>query len=159
MLVTAGLVVLAPEAGRGRPAAPAARQAGNRTFVAVLPQIGSVYARYDCMHGRRFALGLRIPWRTQTTEVRFRAGHFSRDRTVQPGDPTRWFRYTSHRVEWLAAAAGGENGTVVGWVRVVGYSRASAYACDDVYDPPRAAIQTYPRTYPPPGFSLRKLIG
>lgn len=157
--MTASLALLALGSGPHRPAAAATPKAGNRAFVAVLPQIGTVYARYDCSHGRRFALGLRIRWKTQTAEVRFRAGSFARDREIQPADPTHWFRYTRRRIEWLAAAAGGENGTVVGWVRVIGYSRNSLGACDDVHDPPRATIETYPRRYPPPGFSLRKLIG
>jgi hypothetical protein len=92
LLVAASLVVLLFGIGHRHPAAAAAKQAENRTFVAVLPQIGTVFVRYDCMHGRRFALGIRIG-RTQTTEVLFRAGSFRRYRTLQPGDPTSWFRY------------------------------------------------------------------
>ncbi|HUJ55042.1 MAG TPA: hypothetical protein VLW49_03530 [Gaiellaceae bacterium] len=154
MLVALAVSVAFPAVGLAR-----AEHAGNRTFVAVLPQIGTVYARYDCSHARRFALGIHVFRMSQTTFVRYRAGSHARDRELQPGDPTSWFRYTTRRVAWLAAAAGGENGTVVGWVRVVGYSRNSPYACDDVSDPPRATVQIYPRDYPPPGYSLRKLIG
>lgn len=156
---TASLLLLALDLAHGHAAAASSRQAGDRTFVGVLPEIGTVFARYDCSHGRRFSLGIRIPRVTATTEVRYRAGSFARDVEVQPGAPTRWFRYTTRRVERLAAAVSEEDGTVVGSVRVVGYSRNGLGACDDVYDPPRATTQTYPRTFPSPGFSLRKLIG
>jgi hypothetical protein len=159
VLLAGSIVLLGPGTGHRRPAAAATSHDENRTFVAVLPQIGTVYVRYDCMHGRRFSMGIRIPRVTATTEVRFRAGSFARDADVQPGAPTRWFRYTSRRVERLAAAVGEEDGTVVGSVRVVAYSRNRLGACDDGYDPPRATIQTYPRRFPPPGLSLRKLIG
>lgn len=162
VVAIACLLIASPGEVRGNRAA--ATRPWNRRFVAVLPQIGTVYARYDCSHGRRFALGIHLFRTSQTTNVRFRASGFARDRTLQPGDPTRWFRYTNGRVERLAAAAFGENGTVVGWVRVVGYARTSLGACDDAYDPPRTTIQTYPRSYGPPGVVsprewLRKLIG
>jgi hypothetical protein len=136
---------------------PAAATAGNsRTFVAVLSEIGTIYARYDCVQGPRFSLGIRITG-PQTTVVRFRAGSFSRDRTLQPGDPLSWFRYSNRRVEWLAAAAGGENGTVVGWVRVVGYPGAGRNCA--AYAPPRVTTQIYPRRYYSSRDILRRLIG
>jgi hypothetical protein len=52
-----------------------------------------------------------------STGVRFRTGQFSRDRNLQPGDPTLWFRYSANRVQWVAAVSGGEGGFVVGVVR------------------------------------------
>jgi hypothetical protein len=115
------------------------------TFVAVLPEIGTVYSRYDCNHGWRFALGINVFSGSQTTGVRFRAGRFSRERTLQPGDPTSWFRYSTRRVLWVAAAADGEDGTVVGWVRVVGYPSSGPNCAP--YTPPRVTIQIYPRRY------------
>jgi hypothetical protein len=142
----------------GRPQATATtRRVGNATFVAVLPDIGTIYSRYDCTRGWRFALGIHVFSDSQTTGVRFRAGSFTRDRTLQPGDPTSWFRYSTSRVEWLAAVAGGENGNVVGSVRVVGFPRGGRNCAP--YDPPRATIQTYPRRQYYPRGILRRLIG
>lgn len=133
-------------------------------FVSDLPAIGTVYARYYCTRSRslRFALGIHILETGQSTLARFRAGRFSRDRELQPGDPTAWFPYRPSRVEWLAAAAGGENGTVVGWVRVVGYSAHVGKSCSG-YAPPRVTVQIYPRRYYSGGESfgriLRRFIG
>jgi hypothetical protein len=138
-------------------AAAATSATGPAVFVASLPEIGTIYSRYDCTHGRRFALGIRISEGGQTTNVRFRAGSFRRDRTLQPGDPTSWFSYSDRRVQWLAAASGGENGTVVGWVRVIGYP-SSRHDCT-VYAPPRATVQIYPRRYYTSRDILRHFIG
>jgi hypothetical protein len=64
----------------------------------------------------------------------------------------------SRRVEWLAAAAGGENGTVVGWVRVVAYPRKARDRCSP-YSPPRTTAQIYPRRRYETRNFLRQLIG
>jgi len=82
-----------------------------------LPAIGTVEWRSRYVSGRsRFSLGIHL-FDTASTGVRFRTGHFSRDRNLQPGDPTLWFRYSANRVQRLAAASGGEGGFVVGVVR------------------------------------------
>lgn len=155
--LVAGLVLLAFGLSFGHQAAVASARSGHATFVASLPEIGTIYSRYDCAHGRRFALGIRISGGSQTAGVRFRAGKFRRDRTLQPGDPTSWFGYSDRRVLWLAVAAGGENGTVVGWVRVIGYP-SSRHDCT-VYAPPRVTAQIYPRRYYNSQDILRRLIG
>jgi hypothetical protein len=82
-----------------------------------LPAIGTVEWRSRYASGRsRFSLGIHL-FDTASTGVRFRTGRFSRDRDLQPGDPTMWFRYSANPVQWLAAVSGGEGGLVVGVVR------------------------------------------
>jgi hypothetical protein len=64
-------------------------------------------------------------------------------RWLQPGDPTSWFPCRNDDVQWLAAAAGGENETVVGVVRAdFGYRGG-----EPSYSPPRVTVQLYPRRY------------
>jgi hypothetical protein len=143
-------------------AATATRQP-PATFVATLPEIGTVYERAYCTGEGpfRFALGIRYLKMGQSGMVRFRAGRFSRDREAQPGGPTVWFRQRLDRVEWLAAAAGGENGVVVGWVRVAGRS-AHSNTCQSAYDPLRVTVQIHPRSLDYNRGSsryLRRLIG
>ncbi|HZS30000.1 MAG TPA: hypothetical protein VFA37_01945 [Gaiellaceae bacterium] len=157
VLIAGALVVTGSSLRR---AAAAATAQSPAVFVSALPEIGTVYARYDCTSNRslRFALGIR--YSRQSGVVRFRAGRFSRDREVQPG-PTAWFPYRPSQVEWLAAAAGGENGVVVGWVRVIGYGAHAGKSCS-AYDPPRVTVQIYPRTQnydENSGRYLRLLIG
>jgi hypothetical protein len=143
-----------------RPQAGAAAGHSQAVFVADLPDVGTIYARYSCTsrRTRRFALGIHVLANGQSTDVRFRAGRFRRDRNLQPGDSTSWFASSSSRVEWLAAAAGGENGTVVASVRVVGYPRTRRGLCAR-YSPPRATVQIYPRRYYVKRDFLRRLIG
>jgi hypothetical protein len=142
VVVVVGALLAAGLSLRG--GAVAATTQPPAVFVAKFPQIGTVYMRSYCARARspHFALG--VHYSSQSGVARFRAGRFSRDREVQPGNPTAWFPYRPSRVEWLAAAAGGENGVVVGWVRVVGYSTQKS--CDAVYDPPRVTVQIYPRS-------------
>ena len=157
---TGGLLVtglsLRHEAAAATPRLPA-------VVVAKLPEIGTVYERTYCT-GKgplRFALGIRYLKMGQSGIVRFRAGRFSRHREMQPGDPTAWFPRRRDRAEWLAAAAGGENGVVVGWVRVIGRG-AQADTCQSGYDPLRVTVQTYPRSFDYNRNSaryLRRLIG
>jgi hypothetical protein len=154
-ILVAVVALLAVGVSLRHQAAAAIARPHRAVFVASLPEIGTIYSRYDCTGGRRFALGIRVTG-PQTTGVRFRAGGFSRDRTLQPGEAT-WFRYSARRVQWLAAAAGGENGTVVGWVRVAGYPRAEP-DCGP-YAPPRVTVQIYPRRYYTSRDFLRHFIG
>jgi hypothetical protein len=163
VLVAAG-AILAAGLALGGGVAAGTRPSTGRLFVATLPQIGTVYARYYCSgeRSRRFGLGIHFFSLGQSGLVRFRAGHFGRDREVQPGDPTAWFPYRPDRVEWLAAAAGGENGNVVGWVRVLGYGTDRANNPCSPNDPPRATVQVYPRGFDYDRLSvrfLRRLIG
>ncbi|MDX6481916.1 MAG: hypothetical protein QOG85_2426 [Gaiellaceae bacterium] len=115
--------------------------------VAKLPEIGTVYERTYCTGTGplRFALGIRYLKIGQSGVARFRAGGFSRNREMQPGYPTTWFPRRRSRTQWLAAAAGGENGSVVGWVRVVGRS-AHSDRCQSGYDPLRVTVKIYPRS-------------
>src|SRR5436189_3275997 len=109
---------------------PTARVAWTCPRTAVLtalPTIGTVEWRSSYTSGRaRFSLGIHL-FDTASTGVRFRTGQFSRDRSLQPGDPTMWFRYSSNRVQWLAAASGREGGFVVGVVRA-GFRTAARVA-------------------------------
>jgi hypothetical protein len=161
LALVAGLVVPAAALARGH-AHAATRRSAPRTFVAVFPEIGAVYVRYYCTRGRslHFALGIHVLEEGQSGVVRFRDGRFSRNGELQPVS-TVWFPYRPDRIEWLAAAAGGENGVVVGWVRVVGYSGHAATSCS-AYAPPRVTIQIYPRSLDYDENSwryLRRLIG
>jgi hypothetical protein len=129
-------------------ASVAARPSRSDVALATFPTIGTVYGRYtgcDSKHPR-FALGIRLFSNASSTSVRVRAGRFSRDRNLwNPPYPTRWFRYSSHRVQWLAAAAGGEGGVSVGVVRVVFLAgRFGAWECA-YHTPPRVTVQMYPR--------------
>ena len=158
-IVIAAAVLAAGWSSRGGATAATTQVPG--VLVAKLPEVGAVYMRLYCTRARslRFALGIR--YSLQSGLTRFRAGRFSGDRLVQPGDRTVWFPYRPSRVEWLAAAAGGENGVVVGWVRVAGYSAGEGKSCV-TYDPPRVTIQIYPRSLNYDENSpryLRRLIG
>lgn len=160
VVITGALLAAGLSLRRG--AAAATRQA-SPIFVAKLPEIGTVYGRAYCTGTGplRFALGIRYLKMGQSGVVRFRAGRFSKDREMQPGDPTAWFPQRRDRAEWLAAAAGGENGVVVGWVRAIGRS-AHADTCQSGYDPLRVTVQTYPRSLAYDRNSaryLRRLIG
>jgi hypothetical protein len=162
VVVIAGALLAGGLSLRGG-AAAATRKQPRAIFVAKLPEIGTVYARTYCTGDGplRFALGIHYLEMGQSGVVRFRAGRFSRDREMQPGDPTAWFPYRRDRVEWLAAAAGGENGVVVGWVRVIGRS-AHSDTCQSSYGPLRVTVQTYPRSFDYDRGSaryLRRLIG
>jgi hypothetical protein len=111
-----------------------------------LPAIGTVEWRSRYLSGRSsFSLGLHL-FDTASTEVRFRTARFSRDRNLQPGDPTLWFRYSASRVQWLAAASGGEGGFVVGVVRAdfrtAGARRVHSQGCW-MFDPPQVIVRFY----------------
>ncbi|HEY5694206.1 MAG TPA: hypothetical protein VIR14_06835 [Gaiellaceae bacterium] len=121
-----------------------------------LPAIGTVEwrSRY-WSHQSRFSLGIHL-FDTASTWVRFRAGQFSRDRNVQPGEPAVWFRYSTNRVQWLAAVSGGEGGDVVGVVRAdfrtATARRVRSQDCWMFY-PPHLTVHFYghqPNGYVPP---------
>jgi len=160
VLVIAGVLLAAGLSLRG--GAAAATSKTPAVFVSDLPAIGTIYARYYCTRTRslRSALGIHVLEMAATTVVRFRAARFSRNRELQPGS-TAWFPYRPNRVEWLAAASAGENGVVVGWVRVVGYGAHAGKSCW-TYQPPRVTVQIYPRSIDYDENSwryLRRLIG
>jgi hypothetical protein len=148
LAVAAALLLVVGLRVFGHPASAAISVPGRPLVLTALPSIGTIYWRYDCA-GRgpiRWSLGIRI-WSTSATSgVRFRAGKLARERQLQPGDPTNWFPYSRERVQWLAAASGGEEGTAVGSVRVnYGYP-SREYHCFP-YAPPRVTVQFYPRRY------------
>lgn len=79
-------------------------------------------------------------------------------RQLQPGYPTSWFPYGGKRVQFLAAASGGEEGTVAGVVRVnYGYPSRDPHCF--TYAPPRATVQIYPRRYYSSRDGLGQFIG
>jgi hypothetical protein len=112
-----------------------------------IPNIGTIYWRYNCSQGTRgWSLGIHIWSNTATTRVRFKAGKVVAVRELQPGDATSWFPYSEKPVQWLAAGAGGEEGTVVGAIRVnYGYPSREPHCYP--YAPPRVSVQFYPRRY------------
>ncbi len=124
-------------------------------MLTALPAIGTVEWRSrDWSHQSRFSLGLHL-FDTASTVVRLRAGQFSRDRSVEPGDPTLWFRYSANRVQWLAAESGGEGGFVVGVVRVdfrtAAARRARSQDCW-IFGPPHLTVHFY--GHQPLGFDI-----
>jgi hypothetical protein len=132
----------------GHRASAATRARGGPVVLTALPSIGTIYWRSRCA-GRgpsRWSLGIRLWSSTATTGVRFKAGKLVTVRTLQPGDPTSWFPYSGKRVQYLAAASGGEEGTVVGVVRM-NYGYPSREPLCFTYAPPRATVQIYPRRY------------
>lgn len=134
---------------RGPGSATATRAAWTcpRTAVlAALPAIGTVEWRSRYASGRpSFSVGIHL-FDTASTGVRFRTGHLARDRSLQPDDPTLWFRYSTNRVQWLAAASGGEGGLVVGVVRAdfrsAGARRTRSQDCWMFY-PPKVIVRFY----------------
>jgi hypothetical protein len=162
VVVVSGALLAAGWSLRGG-AATATRQPAVGVVVAKLPEIGTVYERTYCTGTGplRLALGIRYLKMGQSGAVRFRAGRFSRNREMQPGYSTAWFPQSRSHALWLAAAAGGENGVVVGWVRVIGHS-AHSDTCQSGYDPLRVTVQIYPRSLDYNRNSwryLRRLIG
>jgi hypothetical protein len=111
-----------------------------------LPAIGTIEWRSRYKAGRgRFSLGIHL-FDTASSAVRIRIGRFSRDRPLEPGTPTLWFRYSAHPVQWLAAISGGEGGYVVGVVRA---DFRTAHARDVhsqdcwIFDPPQVTVRFY----------------
>ena len=132
----------------GHPASAATRVRGRPILLTALPSIGTIYWRSNCA-GRgpsRWSFGIHIFSNTATTGVRFRAGKLVRVRQLQPGYPTSWFPYSGKRIQYLAAGSGGEEGTVVGVVRVNYGSPSREPHCFN-YAPPRVTVQIYPRRY------------
>lgn len=128
--------------------------------LAALPNIGTIYWRYNCggRSSSRWSLGVHLLTSAATTGVRFRAGRRIVVGNLQPGDPTRWFPYSRERVQWLAAGAGGEEGTVVGVLRVnYGYPSREPHCFS--YAPPRVTVQFFPRRYYRSRDFLRQFTG
>lgn len=112
-----GAVYLAVPGSDRLPATRVVWTCPKTAVLTALPAIGIVEWRSSYESGRsRFSLGLHL-FDTASTGVRFRSGNFSRDHSLQPGDPTLWSPYSERRVQWLAAVSGGEGGFVVGVVR------------------------------------------
>jgi hypothetical protein len=161
VVVVSGALLAAGWSLRGGAAADPRQP--SAVVVAKLPEIGTVYERTYCTGTGplRLALGIRYLKMGQSGAVRFRAGRFSRNREMQPGYPTAWFPQRRSHALWLAAAAGGENGVVVGWVHVIGHS-AHSDTCQSAYDPLRVTVQIYSRSLDYNRNSwryLRRLIG
>jgi hypothetical protein len=141
-----GAVYLAVHGSDRVPAARVVWTCPRTAVLAALPAIGTVEWRSSYAAGSsRFSLGLHL-FDTASTGVRFRTGHVSRDRSLQPGDPTLWFPYSENRVQWLAAASGGEGGFVVGVVRAdfraAAARRVHSQDCW-MLDPPQVTVHFY----------------
>jgi hypothetical protein len=155
-LLVGGIAVHEP---RPRLAARAAWSCPRTAVLTALPAIGTVEWRSRYASGRsRFSLGIHL-FDTASTGVRFRTGRFSRDRDLQPGDPTVWSGYSANRAQWLAAVSGGEGGVVAGVVRAdfrtAAARRVHSQDCW-IFDPPQLTVRFYGRrqnaTLPHGGF-------
>jgi hypothetical protein len=116
-----------------------------------LPSIGTVEWRSTDRAGTaRFSLGLHV-FDTVSSEVRLRTGRFSRDRNLNPGDPTLWFPYSANPVQWLAAMWGDEAGFVAGVVRV-DFTTAAARRLHSqdcwIFAPPEVTVRFYGHRHP-----------
>jgi hypothetical protein len=112
ILLAAATVLLLPgsaEGGRQKP-----------YVLAALADIGTVYWRYDCVHYRKpeWSLGVRVFRDTATTTVTYRAGTLKRHRTLDPGDPVRWFPFRKELRQRLSLAQGTEPRTLYARVNV-----------------------------------------
>ena len=107
-----------------------------------LADIGTVYWRYDCVHYKapEWSLGVRVFRDTATTGVTYRAGRFTRRRTLQPGDPTTWFPFRRERQQTLSLVQATDPGTVRGHVRAT-FKRRDCQS----YFTPRLSVELYPR--------------
>jgi hypothetical protein len=142
-LGAASLIVLGP---RSQPAARLAWTCPRTAVLAALPSIGTVEWRSQYSSGRsRFSLGIHL-FDTVSTGVRFRTGKFSRDRNLNAGDPTMWFRYSPSHVQWLAASWGDEAGFVAGILRadfsVAATRRVHSQDCW-IFAPPKLTVRFY----------------
>jgi hypothetical protein len=112
-----------------------------------MPTLGIVEWRSDYRAGRpRFSLGLH-PFDIASMGVRLRTAGYRRDRFINnPVGPTRWFRYSTNPVQWLAADSLDESGFVAGVVRV-DFSNAAARRPRSqdcwVFTPPRVTLRFY----------------
>lgn len=111
-----------------------------------LPTLGTVKWRSRYVSGKaQFSLGLHL-FDTVSSEVRFRARKFSRDRSLNPGDRTLWFRYDTSRVQWLAATWVDEAGFVAGVVRADFRTAAVRQVPSGdcwIFGPPHVTVQFY----------------
>jgi len=107
-----------------------------------LADIGTVYWRYDCVHYRahEWSLGVRVFRDTATTGVTYRAGRLTRQRTLQPGEPTTWFPFRRERRQTLSLVQATEPGTVHGRVLAT-FDRRDCWP----YFTPRLSVELYPR--------------
>ena len=123
---------------------PSSAESGRQKpyVLTALADIGTVYWRYDCVHYRanEWSLGVRIFRDTATTGVTYRAGGFTRRRTLQPGDPTTWFPLRRERRQNLSLVQATEPGTVHGHVLAT-FSRRDCWP----YFTPRLTVELYPR--------------
>ena len=138
------LPLLLAAASRPASANPVANRAARPTLVAVLPEIGSVFVRTNCSVAEQpgQSLGILTDKMGQSGQAAFRIGSHARWRDLEPGHPTVWLPCFTRRIA-LAAAAGGENGTVVGTALVDFGPRPPRRG----YDPPRLTLKLYPRGY------------
>jgi hypothetical protein len=130
--VAAAVVLLPSSAATGR----------QKPYVlTALADIGTVYWRYDCVHFRtpEWSLGVQL-FDTATTSVRYQAGEVKGHRTLQPGEPTVWFRFRPELHQRLSLVQATEPGTL----RAHLLARFSRRDCQSYY-PPRLSVQLYPR--------------
>ena len=160
LAVGVGLAALAAGLMLRQGASAVTPRPGPTIVLAALPNIGMVYWRYDCgSRGPiRHSLGIHIWGNTASTQVRFRAGKLVVVRELQPAGPTSWFPSSAEQVQWLAAASGGKEGTVVGAVRI-DYSYPSRESHCFPYAPPRLTVQFFPRRYYNSRDFLRQFTG
>jgi hypothetical protein len=111
-----------------------------------LADIGTVYWRYDCVHFRapEWSLGVRVFADTATTAVAYRAGTLKEHRTLNPGDPVKWFPFRPTLRQHLSFVQGTEPRTLHGNVDVR-FGGTHLANCKP-YAPPRVATTLWMQT-------------
>jgi hypothetical protein len=130
--VAAAVVLLPSSAASGR----------QKPYVlTALADIGTVYWRYDCVHfsSPEWSLGVRM-FDTATTTLTYRTGKLKRHVTLQPDEPTVWFRFRPEPRRSLSLVQATEPGTLRASV-LVKFARRDCQS----YSPPRLSVQLYPR--------------
>jgi hypothetical protein len=111
-----------------------------------LADIGTVYWRYDCVHYRKpeWSLGVRVFADSATTGITDRAGALKQHRTLNPGDPVRWFPFRRANRQRLSLAQGTEPRTLYGTVDVR-FGGTHLANCEP-YAPPRVVTALWMKT-------------
>src|SRR5262249_33243052 len=133
LLATAAVLLVPASAAGGR----------QKPYVlTALPDIGTVYWRYDCVHYRapEWSLGVGVFRDTATPTVTYRDGGLVRRRPAKPDGPTIWSPFRRQSSQSLSLVQLTEPGTLRAHV----HAKFGSRDCEP-YFPPRLSVQLYPR--------------
>jgi hypothetical protein len=118
--------------------------AGPALRLTAIPDVATVYWRYDCTTRQpRWALGLTVDRDAATTDVHLREGHTTAILTMQPAQ-THWFPFSSSVGRTLTTVQAIEPGTLRAVLTVdFGFPHGVTHCWP--YAPPRLTLEVYPR--------------